>query len=121
MPTRGRPPFDITGQRYGKLVAMTCLGNVRGARSWSCSCDCGKQGVVVQQALLRKGWTRSCGCLRHEPKHYVGYVDPSMRRLAPRVARLWNRGLSGREIGERLGIPKQRVYYIMRQLNAGKI
>jgi len=49
---------DLTGQRFGLLVA---LSYDRGY--WTCVCDCGNAHVVYG-SNLRKGFTRSCGCLR---------------------------------------------------------
>lgn len=53
--------LDLTGQRFGRLIANRYLGN----RKWSCTCDCGKE-VVVYSGHLRDGHTRSCGCLCKE-------------------------------------------------------
>lgn len=55
---------DITGERYGRLVVSHRDPEdpiQRGAASWVCFCDCGKQTIVVG-ANLRKGLTTSCGC-----------------------------------------------------------
>lgn len=59
---------DITGHRFGRLVALERQG-----RSWLCQCDCGKQ-MIASGANIRKGNTKSCGCLKHEPYHLThGY------------------------------------------------
>lgn len=59
--------IDLTHQRFGRLVveqrAKTVARN--GNVCWLCQCDCGKR-VVVEGYALRKGITRSCGCLRRE-------------------------------------------------------
>lgn len=56
-------PKDITGQRFGRLVAIKLLPKRRGTRTvWLCQCDCGS----VHEAMttnLDKGATKSCGCL----------------------------------------------------------
>lgn len=57
---------DLTGQRFGRLVALEHVGSIRGRRaSWRCRCDCGATCTVVSAELLT-GRTRSCGCLAHE-------------------------------------------------------
>lgn len=57
---------DISGQRYGKLVAIERVGTDSiGSSRWRCSCDCG-QTAIVSSGKLRSGWTRSCGCLLRE-------------------------------------------------------
>lgn len=50
---------DLTGQRFGKLVATEYVGN----RQWKCKCDCGNETVVFT-VNLKRGHTTSCGCAR---------------------------------------------------------
>ena len=57
---------DITGQRYGKLIAL----NKTDTRSnktivWRCQCDCGNISYA-SQGNLKSGKSKSCGCLRGE-------------------------------------------------------
>jgi hypothetical protein len=55
---------DITGQRFGNLVALRPTGTTPEQRHrWLCQCDCGNQSVVVGSALTF-GAIRSCGCLK---------------------------------------------------------
>lgn len=61
---------DITGERFGRLVAEECVGvNKSGESLWRCKCDCGNSKIVpsgsLRQALKGKG-TRSCGCWLRE-------------------------------------------------------
>ena len=49
---------DLTGKRFGRLVATKYLGNSR----WECQCDCGKT-TKVGIGDLKTSHTRSCGCL----------------------------------------------------------
>ncbi len=58
-------PLDITGQRYGRLVALRRTRKVRRMWKWLCQCDCGNTSEV-RIAALRNGNTRSCGCLASE-------------------------------------------------------
>lgn len=51
---------DITGQRFGKLVAL-CPTHIGGRRVWRCQCDCGAE-THVDVGKLRIGNTTSCGC-----------------------------------------------------------
>ena len=54
--------LDLTGQRFGKLVAIEEAGkNKSGRVLWRCRCDCGNERVV-QTKLLRAGSAKSCGC-----------------------------------------------------------
>lgn len=51
--------LDLTGQRFGRLVAIGCVDRL----GWRCLCECGHE-VVTKTDCLRRGYTRSCGCLR---------------------------------------------------------
>lgn len=54
--------INITGQRFGKLVAKHEVGSTKDGRSiWYCECDCGGHKEVVGK-LLRNGQVHSCGC-----------------------------------------------------------
>ncbi|GEM_PF-1453227 len=60
----GRIHEDLTGQRFGKLVARELAGADRfGAKKWLFDCDCGYSKVIGAHDVKR-GNTRSCGCLR---------------------------------------------------------
>ena len=51
------------GSVYGKLTVLERDGStVEGQATWLCSCECGKT-VSVSGAKMRKGNTKSCGCL----------------------------------------------------------
>lgn len=55
--------IDIAGQRFGRLLVLAVDGKDRfGTFKWRCVCDCGKE-VTVGGSTLRKGVTKSCGCL----------------------------------------------------------
>ncbi len=53
--------IDLTGQRFGRLVATEAVPTERG-RHWRCVCDCGSLHVVKTNQLT-SGKTKSCGCL----------------------------------------------------------
>lgn len=55
--------LDITKQRFGKLVALQFVARVNKQTMWRCICDCGKT-VIINSNSLRRGSTRSCGCLQ---------------------------------------------------------
>jgi hypothetical protein len=65
---------DITGQRFGRLVALKPNGKDQsGCWWWLCICDCGKQ-TTVRGAVLRRNDTRSCGCSMDESKTKHGHI-----------------------------------------------
>jgi hypothetical protein len=56
---------DITGQRFGRLIALR-RGPTQGKKAtWICCCDCGTE-CLTQYWSLVAGYTRSCGCYRRE-------------------------------------------------------
>ncbi len=54
--------IDITGQRSGKLVALSSIGSRKKQRIWRCRCDCGAI-IEIEATRILLGKTRSCGCL----------------------------------------------------------
>jgi DNA-binding XRE family transcriptional regulator len=67
---------DITGQRFGRLVAIERAGKPTGTQTtyrWRCRCDCGKI-VTVTLNSLTTGKTQSCGCLQKEAVKSL-YID----------------------------------------------
>lgn len=59
----GRPPIDLTGQKFGKLTAMEICehGGFHHPVKWRCVCDCGNEKIADSQ-LLRQGRISDCGC-----------------------------------------------------------
>jgi hypothetical protein len=60
--------FNLTGRRFGRLVVLGSAGNY--SYNWktllfNCRCDCGTEKAILG-TLLRRGLTKSCGCLRHK-------------------------------------------------------
>jgi very-short-patch-repair endonuclease len=61
-------PMDITGKRFGLLVAIKPTNQrfSNGSVIWECLCDCGNTTHVSLSNLIREH-TLSCGC-RHQSK-----------------------------------------------------
>jgi hypothetical protein len=56
----------LGGQRFGRLIVIVRRENDKHGKSrWLCSCTCGRF-TIAGTAELRKGDTKSCGCLRDE-------------------------------------------------------
>lgn len=72
--------YDITGQKFGRLTVLRRVDNIptRHAR-WLARCDCGNE-TIVESARIRRGKTKSCGCLRHEKPFRHGYARKHVRR-----------------------------------------
>ena len=59
-------PITIKNQRFGKLIALEETDKrVNGYIMWKCICDCGNE-CIVSSANLKRGATKSCGCLIKE-------------------------------------------------------
>ena len=58
---------DITGKRFGKLIATKKTDKKAGHRGyvWECKCDCGNISFVAIGDLT-SGNTQSCGCVLKE-------------------------------------------------------
>ena len=57
---------DLIGQRFGRLTVLLPVWFIkRRQKAWLCSCDCGSATVVLTGSL-RRGCTKSCGCLQRE-------------------------------------------------------
>lgn len=82
--------IDISGQRYGKLVAIKCVGRTKNKSClWLCKCDCGNE-IIVATKDLRFGNKTSCGCVHNHIgerygrlviKEYLGYQKGHRRYL----------------------------------------
>lgn len=62
---------DLSGQRFGKLVAVRDIGKTSRGRVWMCVCDCGQETEAVAGSL-KSGHKKSCGCLHAESAKIAG-------------------------------------------------
>lgn len=79
--------LNVTGERYGRLVAIDRAMSEGGRSMWRFQCDCGNE-IVRRLEVVRVGDTRSCGCLRKETTrarslthgHRVGHRTTKTRK-----------------------------------------
>jgi hypothetical protein len=65
-----RKIIDLTGQKFGRLTVIARADNSKyGNARWCCKCACGGEAIVVSNNL-RRGQTKSCGCLQPEVMTY---------------------------------------------------
>lgn len=57
--------IDLTGQRFGRLIAVEYGYDQGKVLKWLCKCDCGNI-KIVPTSYLRSGDTKSCGCYNKE-------------------------------------------------------
>ena len=92
---------DITGQRFGRLIAESYIAGRRNPPprthgKWACVCDCGNEALVEAGSLVNN-LTRSCGCLKKEMYAYPPTIlDLSTRRFGRLIATEMIRGKSRR-------------------------
>ena len=56
--------LDISGQRFGKLIAIRRVGTAEyNGALWECQCDCGNKHIA-ELSNLKTGKVKSCGCLK---------------------------------------------------------
>lgn len=71
--------IDLTGQRFGRLLVLYQVDDIISSKgtkrtNWCCLCDCGVECNVAGDNL-RKGNTKSCGCLKKEMGHKAKFKD----------------------------------------------
>lgn len=68
---------DLTGQKFGRLLALSLTEERRNHRAvWRCQCDCGNYKNVSSKLLLNNT-TKSCGCLYKELKNNIRELGES--------------------------------------------
>lgn len=72
---------DITGQRFGRLVAQWPVGRVAEMTCWLFLCDCGNLKIAKGRDA-RRGDTQSCGCIRATHGHTRGKAGTPRRASA---------------------------------------
>lgn len=64
--------IDYTGATFGRLTVISRAGSRGSHATWKCKCVCGGE-IITTGTLLRKGETKSCGCLRSETTSKLKY------------------------------------------------
>ena len=87
----GRPPIDLSNQKFGKLTAKEIVehGGANKSVKWFCECECGGTKIVESQ-LLKRGIITDCGC------------SIKNRLVGKRVGRLTIVANTGRHQGNRV-------------------
>lgn len=74
------PIIDLTGQRFGRLVVINRIDDKRQGTFWLCKCDCGNK-KIAETRNLRRGLTKSCGCLHNEQLRERKLIDLSGQKF----------------------------------------
>ena len=94
----------MIGLKFERLVVISEAGKTKdGHKKWLCKCDCGKT-TIVDGRDLRRGKTKSCGCLLRETaktqKHCYKHGDKHTRLYT-----IWN------NMRDRCRRPKNSNYF----------
>lgn len=84
MPLKGQIK-DITGSRFGRLVAIKFSHRERDKTYWEYQCDCGNK-TIKASGVVHQGSCNSCGCIKEETHKKHGYATRNNKR---RVYRIW--------------------------------
>lgn len=77
------------GNKYGRLFVASDAGCDKfGNKQWHCICDCGNEKVIIG-TNLRKGLTKSCGCLHKEIAREEGKKTATHGRALTPAYRTW--------------------------------
>jgi hypothetical protein len=84
---------DISGQRFGRVVAKTPIPKDRAEKSkhiyWNCECDCGNK-FRTSATNLKTGHAKSCGCISKEKASMMRRThSATSKEAAPIVRRLY--------------------------------
>ena len=75
--------IDETGNKYGRLTVLEYSPTTGGqGAQWLCKCECGKE-VIVSGINLRRGKTKSCGCLQKEIQIKNLLESPRVKTQSP--------------------------------------
>jgi hypothetical protein len=81
-------PLDLVGQKLGRLTVVSRSDSTADGRSlFLCACECGRQVVAIGKDL-RRGHTKSCGCLSKETTSKTKRIHGESRPQTPEF-RAW--------------------------------
>ena len=87
----GNPRLTLSGMRFGFATVLRPRGSDKKKSFWECVCDCGNV-FVTKGVYLKRGATRSCGCLVGENnKKHGGVGTPEYRSWVAMRNRCFNK------------------------------
>lgn len=85
---------DITGEVFGKLTVIKRVNDYIAPKSkkrypqWLCQCKCGNQKVILGNSLKR-GLTKSCGCLSKETASIIHSKKNKFENLTNNITKVF--------------------------------
>lgn len=80
--------LELTGQRFWRLTVLEKVPSKNNRSMWRCVCDCGNE-KVVEGRNLKKGLTKSCGCLKREEFMKNMNNPPTHKETGTRLHNEW--------------------------------
>lgn len=113
---------DITGKRWGRLVALQFMYVENNKSHWLFQCDCGKQKVIAASDVKHSG-TRSCGCLANEHAARLNRQDITGERFdrLKAICPTEERDEAGSVVWKCICQCGNEVEYSVNQLRSGRI
>ena len=68
------------GERFGRLTLTGKNKTVNTRKQWEAQCDCGSELKYYEGANIRRGHTKSCGCVRAEKTKIPSNVKHGLSR-----------------------------------------
>jgi hypothetical protein len=81
-------PRDLTGQRFGRLIALS-VGHDGVRPRWTCKCDCGTT-TTARTSWLTSGNTKSCGCGLSEAGGNIPTHGHAVGNVTTKEYRAWD-------------------------------
>lgn len=84
--------INLSGQKFHRLTVLSIAGTGSRGRMWLCRCDCGKE-TMASTCCLRKGHTKSCGCLQKEKASRNSALarEAKAKKTPPLEERFWSK------------------------------
>lgn len=80
---------EIIGEKFGMSVVLRRTDkNVQRLWNYECRCDCGTI-FVTNGSSLRRGLTKSCGCLNHRPRPDLVLINTTHGMSKSETHRAW--------------------------------
>jgi len=92
---KSRSKAVVPGAKYGRLTTVERRGWLGGEPAFLFRCECGVEKVIVAQSV-RRGITKSCGCLRSEVSVRLGSTNPHPGRDGKAHIRYYYKGYKAR-------------------------
>lgn len=100
---------DISGNKSGRLKAVSVKENKNGTYYWNCVCECGNSKVIASNRFTI-GHIKSCGCLKHNSEKILNNIRKLVKHQRGLNHPNWNKNLSVAERAEKRDETKDKKW-----------